>query len=120
MAVEANHPRAGVGSYEQFDIVLPSQHFGPQRKAPEQRLMTAVLRDALECVEKYRFAADTYGRRTFFEAKQWFLADETEWPYCFERICETLDLDSNVVRQRLRVAPACQPAPVSRAAVRRT
>jgi hypothetical protein len=90
----------------QFGILLPSQHFGPRRtQAPEQRLMIAVLHDALDCVEKYRFATDTRGRRLFGEAKQWLLADEADWPYSFECICGVLELDSNAVRQRLHVAP---------------
>ncbi len=90
----------------QLDIILPSQHFGPRRKqAPEQRLMIAVLQDALECVAKHRCATDTHGRRLFHDANQWFLANEMDWPYSFECICEVLDLDSNAVRQRLRVTP---------------
>jgi len=90
----------------QLDIVLPLQHFGSRRQqAPEHRLMIAVLHDALDCIEKYRCATDTHGRRLFQEAKQWVLADETGWPYSFECICGALDLDSNAVRQRLRVVP---------------
>lgn len=107
MAIEANPQLAGVpSSLTRLDIILPSQHFGPRRKqAPEQRLMMAVLHDALDCLEKYRFATGAHGRRLFHEAMQWFLADETEWPYSFECICGALDLDSNAVRQRLRVVP---------------
>ncbi len=105
--MEANFRLAGIPiGMMQFDIVLPSQHFGLRRQqAPEQRLMVAVLHDALECIEKYRLATDAHGRRLFQEAKQWVLADETDWPYSFECICGALDLDSNAVRQRLRVAP---------------
>ena len=88
----------------ELDVVLPSQHFEPRRKqAPEQRLMIAVLHDALDCVEKYRFATTNRGRRLFREAQQWFLVDEVNWPYSFECICGVLDLDSNAVRPRLRV-----------------
>ena len=117
--MEANLQLAEVpSSLTQLDIILPSQHFGPRRKqAPEQRLMIAVLHDALDCVDKYRFATSARGRRLFHEAKQWFLADETEWPYSFECICGVLDLDSNAVRQRLRVAPEPQPVPELRAAL---
>ncbi len=32
------------------------------------------------------------------------LAEETDWPYSFERICGTLDLDANAVRRCLRVS----------------
>jgi hypothetical protein len=111
MAMEANLRLAEVPiGMMQLDIVLPSQHFGPRHKqAPEQRLMIAVLHDALDCLEKYRFATSSHGRRLFHEAKQWFLADEADWPYSFECICGVLGLDSNAVPQRLRVAPERQP-----------
>ena len=113
MAIEANpRPAEPPLCFMQLDILLPSQHFGPRRKqAPEQRLMMAVLHDALECLEKYRFATSSQGRRLFREAMQWFLADETDWPYSFECICGVLDLDSNAVRQRLRVARELQLVP---------
>lgn len=59
-----------------------------------------------------------YSWRDFpIETKQWFLADETEWPYSFECISGVLDLDSNAVRQRLGVTPVPQPAPELRAAL---
>jgi len=94
-----------LSKYSQFDILLPSQHFRAARKhSPEQRLMIAVLHDALDCVEKYRGATDPQGRRIFQEAKQWLLADETHWPYSFEHICAALDLDSGAVLRRLQVA----------------
>ena len=112
--MEANLQLAGVpSSLTQLDIILPSQHFGPRRmQAPEQRLMIAVLHDALDCLEKYRFATGRHGRRLFHDAKQWFLADEPEWPYSFECICGVLDLDSSAVRQRLRVALEQRTSPI--------
>jgi hypothetical protein len=111
MAIEANLQLAGVpSSLTQLNIILPSQHFGPRcKQAPEQRLMIAVLHDALDCLEKYRFATGRQGGRLFREAKRWFLADEPDWPYSFECICGVLDLDSDAVRQRLGVAPDSQP-----------
>lgn len=96
----------------QSNVILPSQYFAPRRKqAPEQRLMIAVLRDALDCVEKYRFATGRHGRRLFHEAKHWLFAEETDWPYSFECICGVLDLDANAVRQRLRVGPDQRTSP---------
>ena len=69
--MEANFQVAGVPiGVMQPDIVLPAQHFGSRRaQPPEQRLMIAVLHDALECIEKYRLATGTHGRRLFQEAK---------------------------------------------------
>ena len=116
MAIEANLQLAGVpSSLTQPDIILPSQHFGPRRKqAPEQRLMIAVLHDALDFLQKYRFATSSHGRRLFHEAKQWFLADEADWPYSFECICGVLGLDADAVRHRLGVAQEQQPVLVPR------
>ena len=71
--------------------------------------MMAVLRDALECVTKYRFATHARSRRLFREAQRWFLIDEPDWPYSFEGICGVLELDANAVRRRVRVALALQP-----------
>lgn len=93
----------------QLDVLLPSQHFGPRRKpAPEQRLMIAVLEDALDCIQTYRDAKGEPGQRLFREAKQWILAEGSGWPYSFECICETLDLDSNAVRRRLDVGESME------------
>jgi len=90
----------------QLDSVPLAEHLVPRRKQePEYELIRAVLQDALDCVEKYRFDADAHGRRRFREAKQWFLADEIDSPYSFRWVSKILDLDSNAIRQRLRVAP---------------
>ena len=71
-----------------FGVLLPSQHPGSRRaQIPEQRLMIAVLHDALECLVKHRFASSSEGRQLFREAQRWFLADEADWPYSFESIC---------------------------------
>jgi hypothetical protein len=67
--------------------------------------MIAVLQDAINCVEKYRSAGDFRRRRLFVEAQQWILSGKTEWPYSFESICEVFGLDSDAVRQSLRLAP---------------
>ncbi len=103
MATHADFYLVGVPiSMAQPEAVLPAQYFGPRRKqTPEHRLMMAVLRDALECLEKYRFATDNRGRRLFREAEKWCLTKEAHWPYSFESICAVLELDSNAVRTRL-------------------
>ena len=108
MATDVHRQLARVpSSLTQLHIILPSQHFGSQRKlSPEQRLMMAVLHDAVDCLAKYRVATGNHGRRLFEQTQQWFLAGETRWPYSFEGICGVLDLDADAVRQRLRVRPA--------------
>jgi len=119
MTLEANLQPSGVlSSFTQANIILPSQHFGPQRKVePEKRLMIAVLHDALDCLAKSRSATDNRGKRLFRETTQWFLSPDADWPYAFECICEVLDLDSDAVRQRLRVASHPHPVPALAAAL---
>jgi hypothetical protein len=96
------------------DVILPAQHFPPVGKlAPEQRLMMAVLDDAVRCVASRRLSTDTRHRRLFAEARRWMLAEEADWPYSFESICAVLDLDANAVRQYLRLAPKQLPEAVS-------
>jgi len=117
--MEATPDRAGVlVRTTQPGAVLPSQCFGaPRRQEPEQRLMIAVLHDALACFEKHRFATTSRARRLFDGARAWFLADEPEWLYSFEYICGVLDLDSIAVRERLRVVSAPPSAPELRTAL---
>lgn len=92
------------GKYSQFDIILPSQHYGALRKfTPEQRLMVAVLYDVLDCLEKYRLTLEPEGRRHFEDARRWLLASEPEWPYSFQCICSALDLNAVAVLERLPV-----------------
>ena len=87
-------------------VILPAQHFNPpQKHAPEQELMMAVLEDAVRCIEKYRFPTDGRGRRIFLAAQQWLLTSEPHWPYSFECICAALDIDAGAVLHRLRLAP---------------
>ena len=92
------------------NIILPSQHFSRGAPVPEQRLMIAVLQEAIDCIEKYRTARDSRGRRLFEEARHWLLSQETDWPYSFQRICETVDLDSKTVCRRLGLAPEQHPS----------
>ena len=70
--------------------------------------MIAVLNDALECLEKHRFATEIQASRLFRQARRWFLAGDTEWPYSFERICGALDLDANRLRRRISIRAAAQ------------
>jgi len=96
----------------QPDVILPSQYRVPRpTQAPEQRLMIAVLQDAVDCVEKYRLALDYRGRRAFSEAMEWLLAEDIDWPFSFECICGVLDLNPNAVRERVCATAAPQTSP---------
>ena len=63
--------------------------------------MIALIRDALRCIAKYRYARDKRGKRLFAQETQWVLSDDADWLYAFVRVCESLDLDPNAVRRSL-------------------
>lgn len=86
--------------------VLPEQVFGPPASlstvCPEAALMQAVLEDALTCFQK-KFA--TTGRRVqrvAWEAEEWLLSDDADWPFSFVSICAVLGLEPAAIRERLK------------------
>jgi len=69
----------------------------------EERLMFAVLENAVECFQKYVLARKPSGKQLFREAEEWFLDKETEALYSFENICDTLGLHPDPIRKGLLV-----------------
>ena len=65
----------------------------------EERLMLAVLENAIEHFQEYAFAGDPKGRALFIEAEQWMFENDNDWFYSFENVCETLRLSPDYVRQ---------------------
>lgn len=92
------------------DVVLPEQFQHHSVLTPEQRLMLAVLDDAVECFRKYAFVPQTRARRLFAEVQGWIYSGDGDWPFSFENICAVLKIDCEYLRaglvrwQHLRVA----------------
>jgi hypothetical protein len=89
--------------------MLPSQTASRPAWTPEQRLMAAVLEEALRCLQGKAFVeggplAATQRRRLPVQqaATRWFASQETAWPFSFENICTALGLDAATLRRRLR------------------
>jgi hypothetical protein len=88
----------------QADIILPSQYFGSlgsSRLSGEQRLMLAVLIDAINVLQSWKGIGNPRKRRDFAEAAQWVNTRGTHHPFSFDSVCDSLELDSEVVRSRL-------------------
>ncbi len=69
----------------------------------EQKLMLAVLDDAVSCFQKYFTARDRIGTSLFREAEEWILLQgKDDWFFSFDNICETLDLDPGYIRGGLQ------------------
>lgn len=78
------------------------EYGGKPQNSPEKRLMFAILIDAVECFQRYQFAAKTRDRRLFQQAEVWIFGDERKWIYCFENICQELQIDPDYLRSGLR------------------
>jgi len=89
--------------YSQPSLFNPDTGFDPQcRKTPEQKLMLAVLRDAVSCFQKYFASRDKIGTSLFREAEEWILLKgKSNWRFSFDNICESLDLNSGYIREGL-------------------
>ena len=90
----------------QADIILPSQYFGSVGSAGrsgEQRLMLAVLVDAINILQSWKGNGSVRKRQNFAEAAQWVNTRGTHHPFSFDSVCHVLEIDSELLRSRLRV-----------------
>ena len=90
------------------DIILPSQYFeltGTQKLSSEQRLLLAVLVDAINILQGWRETASVRKRNMFAEAQQWVVSPGESKPFCFERVCEGLGIDAERLRHQLSSLP---------------
>ena len=78
----------GEGRLFEPDVMLPAQYFTLLRKrapqGPEYLLIIAMLQDAIECFQKYRYTADENGRQLFEDAREWITSEDQAWPFSFE------------------------------------
>jgi hypothetical protein len=90
----------------QADIILPSQYFGTLGSvglSGEQRLMLAVLADAINVLQSWQGGGSARKRHNFAEAAQWVNTCGTSYPFSFDSVCDALEIDSGLLRSRLRV-----------------
>ena len=87
------------------DIFLPSQFYGTtglsRKLEGEKRLMIAILKDAVECLDKYRGARNSLGRSQYQSAIEWVTDDSTDWLFSFTNICDFLGFDPEYMREML-------------------
>ena len=88
------------------ESILPAQFFGARRSSaelePVQRLMSAVLEDAVRCFERNQKSRTASRRRAFLEAEQWLFKDSRgAGLFSFESVCEVLDTDPDRLRRAL-------------------
>jgi hypothetical protein len=86
------------------DAILPSQFFeliGAQTFSSEQRLMLAVLADAINVLGNYRVSPNRRKRNSFNEASSWVFAKSITSPLSFDHVCDALSVNAESLRRRL-------------------
>lgn len=93
------------GDFTQLEGVLPAQFYGPRRQAsdfvPVQRLLIAMLVDAVRSFQTRFEAKQSEKRQEFTEARWWIFSDKNDGPFSFRTVCEALDLDPKTIRKAL-------------------
>jgi len=102
--MESDAISEAVDSLSQMDVILPSQYFGALGSvglSSEQRLMLAVLVDAINVLQGWHRVGSARKRQAFAEAAQWVNTRGTHYPFTFDSVCDALEINPDVLRSRL-------------------
>lgn len=86
------------------DVILKSQFFeqiGRHALTSEQRLMLAVLADAINIVQEGSNSPSACKRNSFVEARQWIFQSGISCALAFESVCDALGIDPEALRWRI-------------------
>jgi len=86
--------------------ILPSQYFdvsGGHRLTAEQRLMLALLADAINVYQQGVVSRATRKRMLYIDADRWIMmvAKTAPHAFSFNTVCEALGINAGVLRRRL-------------------
>jgi hypothetical protein len=100
---KAAHSREG--EFSVLEGILPLQFYGARRgiseTEPVQRLMIAMLVDAVRCFQT-KFEARRPGmRQEFAEVRSWIFSDRDDGPFTFRAVCDELEVDPEALRKGL-------------------
>ena len=90
-------------SFGPVDPIAIEQFFTKGVHGGEERLMLAVLQDAVDCFQEHVLAQYVWEKKLFQDAEDWIFDKNTDWPFSFENICETLQLNPDYIRRGLLV-----------------
>ena len=88
-------------SLDPADTGVIEKLFKKDIREGEEKLMLAVLVDAIKHFQKNVLSKDERGRKLFREVEEWFLKKDCDELFSFEYICETLELHPDYLRQGL-------------------
>lgn len=105
------------------EVVLPEQIVGGYRDdsylSGEKALMLAVLEDGIRCFQEHLRNPRLNPRLLSEQAEEWIRADDWNWPFSFNNVCDALGLDPEALRSALlgwkaRLTAERKPEPQSR------
>src|SRR5262245_39006538 len=85
--------------------IMPTQFFAPRERSRwcgEQRLMAAVLEDAIAVYSKPEVPKASRARQVLRETERWLRSNDRTWMFSFLRVCEVLSLEPSAIRRKLR------------------
>jgi hypothetical protein len=96
---------ANIAALFEPDVVASAQYFDNfQRNAPiqpENRLLMAILEDAIRCFQDNILAETRKSKKLFDDAEEWVFTDGSEWIFSFHNVCELLGIDPEYLRAGL-------------------
>ena len=105
------------------EIVLPEQLIAGARRdsfiSGEKALMLAVLEDGIRCFQEHLTNARANPRLLSRQAEEWIRAEDWDWPFSFNNVCDNLGIDPAALRlsllswkaKRLESSGAAAPTP---------
>lgn len=69
---------------------------------PEEKLLFALLNDAVYCFQHHFGARSRAGMKLFFAAEQWLMQSDDDWPFSFENVCQHLGIEPSLLRGALK------------------
>ena len=78
------------------------RNVGEATASPGNRLMLAVLEEALVTFQRGLGSPQPEQRRRCHEVDRWVSSADTDWPFAFENICSCLQIDPDYIRSGLR------------------
>lgn len=89
------------GILEPTDDGIIEQLSCKSHREAEERLLYAMLENAIEDYQKYIGATAKKGRELFQQAEEWFFDTDSSSEFSFENLCDYLQLNASYVRKGL-------------------
>jgi hypothetical protein len=98
-------PDRAVERFVGLNQILPSQYYdvsGGHRLTGEQRLMLALLADAINVYQQGVLSRNTRKRLLFVDAERWIMAvAKCRHAFSFDTVCDALGINPPVLRRRM-------------------